>query len=187
MYDYVYTDKVIRYIRKALIKLWNDNGEIKGFDELNVLKRADTMYAEVEKIALKAYQKLIKKYGSDTDFLPEFLSAINATLGYSFNNELERKKYRFAESMVAVEKDYNFKHALALVALQLSSMADLVTDEAVLQKYLENGYRQVKWVTERDGKVCEVCKSRDGKIYPINKIPEKPHINCRCRFEGVRE
>lgn len=49
MYDYVYTDKVIRYIRKALIKLWNDNGEIKGFDELNVLKRADTMYAEVEK------------------------------------------------------------------------------------------------------------------------------------------
>lgn len=31
-----------------------------------------------------------------------------------------------------------------------------------------------------------IAKERDGKIYPINAIPPKPHPGCRCWYEEVR-
>ncbi|MGN0192218.1 MAG: hypothetical protein ACI4CY_01660 [Candidatus Gastranaerophilaceae bacterium] len=36
------------------------------------------------------------------------------------------------------------------------------------------------WVTESGSNVCDVCKSLNGKIFSGNKIPPKPHPNCRC-------
>lgn len=36
------------------------------------------------------------------------------------------------------------------------------------------------WVTESGSNVCDVCKSLNGKVFSGNKIPPKPHPNCRC-------
>lgn len=42
----------------------------------------------------------------------------------------------------------------------------------------------VKWVTERDGKVCPICRPLDGKpsIEWVDRFPVGPpaHPNCRC-------
>ena len=45
------------------------------------------------------------------------------------------------------------------------------------------------WVTEKDGKVCPICKPLDGLPYSIwgNKFPSGPraHDNCRCFLKWV--
>ncbi|AXE31628.1 hypothetical protein DK842_18020 [Chromobacterium phragmitis] len=38
----------------------------------------------------------------------------------------------------------------------------------------------VKWVSTLDMRTSSICRSRDGKVYPVNSGPRPPaHINCR--------
>jgi hypothetical protein len=41
----------------------------------------------------------------------------------------------------------------------------------------------LKWVSTLDSRVCNLCASRDGKVYEISKAPPAPaHFGpCRCR------
>lgn len=50
--------------------------------------------------------------------------------------------------------------------------------------YDEAGAKKVKWVTVGDGRVRKEHKLRNGKIYPIDKIPDRG-FNCRCGFIPV--
>jgi hypothetical protein len=45
----------------------------------------------------------------------------------------------------------------------------------------------VKWITEEDELRCAECAERHNKVYHIDSIPPKPHINCRCYFEPVKK
>lgn len=40
-----------------------------------------------------------------------------------------------------------------------------------------------KWLTEPGA--CKVCKSMHGKLYDKDKVPKKPHPNCKCHVEEV--
>ncbi len=62
-----------------------------------------------------------------------------------------------------------------------------MVDTARIDTFKKNGIRRVKWQTQEDEKVCEECNERDGKIYPIDNIPTKPHYRCRCWVEPVLE
>ena len=44
----------------------------------------------------------------------------------------------------------------------------------------ENEKEKIVWETEKDLRVCEVCRNRDGKVYELKRVPKKPHYNCRC-------
>jgi SPP1 gp7 family putative phage head morphogenesis protein len=58
-------------------------------------------------------------------------------------------------------------------------------DNATLDGYKDSGVDEVEWHTNIDGRECKVCRERNGKIYKIDKVPPKPHRNCRCRYAPV--
>lgn len=44
----------------------------------------------------------------------------------------------------------------------------------------------VKWITERDERVCSVCEPRDGVVYQADQAPDLPaHPRCRCGLVAV--
>ena len=76
---------------------------------------------------------------------------------------------------------------MSLWSQQTAQYADIVTDAAVIQAFVDAGISKVRWITQEDEKVCKTCRERNGKVYPITELPEKPHWRCRCYFEAVIE
>ncbi|MGU8469996.1 minor capsid protein [Clostridium perfringens] len=57
---------------------------------------------------------------------------------------------------------------------------------ASLQSYKDAGVEEVEMLAAKDERLCEVCGSEHGKIYPINEAPILPlHPNCRCTIVPV--
>jgi SPP1 gp7 family putative phage head morphogenesis protein len=71
-------------------------------------------------------------------------------------------------------------------ARQAKQFADEITDAAVLDDLKAQGYQKVQWHSEEDARVCDICYERNNKIYDIDNIPPKPHINCRCWLTGIK-
>lgn len=188
---YEYTDVIISYLNKRFIGVFGKAKALSSFDELNVLQYSHEMYGELEQIAeealLKLAQYIYNKYhdSSKTDidigWLLLVLSEYNAVTKYIYLNEVERKRSRFAESVIASDtKIEEIERAMRLWAAMVGQYAIEVTDAALLQAYVDNGVEKVIWVTTVDERRCVVCAKREGKTYDINKIPAKPHIGCRC-------
>jgi SPP1 gp7 family putative phage head morphogenesis protein len=45
----------------------------------------------------------------------------------------------------------------------------------------------VQWVTAEDERVCQQCEHLDGLVFPIDKVPNRPHIGCRCKIVKARK
>ncbi|MEJ6348790.1 minor capsid protein [Holzapfeliella sp. He02] len=53
--------------------------------------------------------------------------------------------------------------------------------EAQKQSVVKNGYKKLGWVAEPRSSTCSICRSRDGKIYDIDDLPQAPaHPFCKC-------
>jgi SPP1 gp7 family putative phage head morphogenesis protein len=106
-----------------------------------------------------------------------------------FNNEIDRKKSRLFESLVAstAERHQSYKTAENLIVRQVKQYAIDLEDAIAMVAYDDVGVKKVMWVAEDDYKTCGECKALDGEIFPINETPPKQHINCRCVLIPVRE
>jgi SPP1 gp7 family putative phage head morphogenesis protein len=170
-----------------------------AFDELNVISASyeiyDSAYALIEKESARLVKSVYKSYrrGDDSTFDPlafvlALLLAYNPVTKYVFKNELDRKRSRFAEGVIA--SDTPMEEVALAKRLLLGITAQFLDDttfDSMVQAYKDNGTKKVRWVTAEDDKRCKECKSRHGLIYKIDKIPPKPHIHCRCWVEEVRE
>lgn len=195
MTPYNKTDKVISYLNKQYTKLFR---KLTSFDELNVINVSHEIYGEVERLVEQESKRLVKSvYGSysesaeisDTDataFVLALMLAYNPVTKYVFKNELDRKRSRFAEGVISSDTPREeVELAKRLLAALDKQFLDDVTFDTVVKAYEDDGVEEVRWVTAVDDKRCKECKSRHGKIYPINRIPTKPHIHCRCYVEKV--
>ena len=194
---YSKADKVIEYLNKRYLKLFD---RVTGFDELNVINVSHEIYDSAYELVKQESARLVKSvYGSyrkgedETSnfdpiaFVAALLLAYNPVTKYVFENEIERKRSRFAEGVIASDTPTE-EIALAkrLLLGITSQFMDDVTFDSMIQAYEDNGTEEVRWVTAEDDRRCKECKSRHGKIYPISKIPSKPHIHCRCWVEEVK-
>ena len=198
MMDYEYTDKVIAYIDKQLIERYSRLKSLVSFDELNVLQEVNTLYREVGVIVRRAFVKLANEVYADTlrkrayrsleeQWVDNLLNSYDPVSKYVFSHEEDRKCARLIEAIIASDtKAKEVDAALRSMSFMCRVYADRVTDEAVMQAYIDDEEEWVKWVAEKDEKTCSVCHGRDGKIYEINSVPCDPHPNCRCRRERVR-
>lgn len=192
-------DKVIEYLNKQFLKLFK---KVTNFDELNVISVSHEIYESAYELVKQESARLVKLVYEDyreaeeenenefdpTAFVAALLIAYNPVTKYVFENEVERKRSRFAEGVIASDTP-NDEIALAerLLLGITSQFMDDATLDSIIQAYKDDGVTHVRWITEEDDKRCKECKSRHGKIYPIDKIPSKPHIHCRCFVERVRK
>lgn len=121
-------------------------------------------------------------------WLAAFLIAYNAVTKYVYLNEVDRKRDRLAESINSSgDKSAEMDRGMTYWARMTGWYVDLVVDETTLKAYKDSGVKKVRWNTQGDSKVCHICRERNGQIYPIDKIPPKPHPGCRCWFTKVVE
>lgn len=141
-------------------------------------------------LAVMVYERTEPHGGKEPDeaWLLAFLKEYNPVTLYIYTNEVDRKREYAAESIIAAKaKAPEFQRALRYWSRFTANYADLVTDEAVLQAYKDSGVKQVVWHTEQDERVCDECEPREGQVYPIDKIPPKPHVGCRCWYTPVKD
>lgn len=193
---YKTTDKVIAYLNKRYIKLF-EKAKALSFDEQNVISVSHEIYdtaleetkRELARLSKKIYDRYALDEGKEIDgtaFVVALMLAYDPTTKYVYENEVDRKRARFAESVIS--SDTPLEEIMAsqrLWAAMNKVFADEVTFQAMIQAYKDGGVKRVKWVTSPDESRCKVCASMHGKIYGINNIPSKPHRNCRCWVEVV--
>ena len=200
-------DKAIKDMNRRNLRAFDGLKTLK-FDELNVLKSVAKVYDNYVSIAKRRYrqiaedaylealilagmerekaEKLAEESITD-DWVLDMLEDYDALTLYSFVNEVERKKQRTAESILAAQdKTAEVEKALRLWTLQVSQYADNSVLYATLDGYEKAGIKKVKWVSEKDSKVCNICNELDGKIFDIDKVPQIPHWRCRCILEPVK-
>jgi hypothetical protein len=194
---YSKTDKTIAYLNKQYAKLFR---RVTSFDELNVIAVSHEIYDEVLKVVEQEATRLVKSvYDSyrESETIPasEALAMVVAMLGaynpvtkYVYENELDRKRARFAEGVISSDTPAE-ELALAkrLLAAMNKQFADDATFDAVVKAYTDDGVKRVRWITAVDDRRCKECKARHHKVYNIDNIPPKPHLHCRCYVEKVDE
>lgn len=192
---YSQTDKTTAYLNKQYAKLFRS---VASFDELNVIPASheiyNRIYTLVEQEAARLSKAVYKKYKHEENeepfdalaFVLAMLLGYNPVTKYIFKNELDRKRARFAESLIASETPHEeLGRALRQVSGMSAQFMDDVTFETLVQVFRDNGVERVRWVTSPDDRRCKECASMHNRIYSINDIPAKPHIHCRCWIEEV--
>lgn len=185
--------KAVRRFEAARRKL----SDLK-FDELNVIKTVKNLYRDLAAdnkkaffdLAVMAYQDAQPhgKKEPDMSWLLALLDSYDPVYLVVYTHEVERKRDRLIEGVIASSSKYKeFRRGLSLWSRFTGHELDRVTDEATLKSFRDAGVKKVSWRTEDDEKVCETCGPRDGKVYDIDKVPAKPHINCRCWLESVND
>lgn len=188
---YEYTDVIIRYLNKRFIEVFHRLKSLVSFDELNVLQSTRLIYDELMQIteekllelAVYYYNGTVKnpKTNIDREWLYLILDDYDPITKYVFLHEVERKRARLAESILASQnKSKEIDTALRYWSAMVAQYAIEVTDEAVKQAYIDDGVERVMWVSMLDDRRCKECEKREGKVYDISNVPPKPHIGCRC-------
>lgn len=192
------TDKVIEYLNKQYLRIFRKAKNLTAFDELNVIGLSHEVYDEALTVTREEMTRLAdtiyKRYReSDTPesgvgvaWVLALMAAYNPVTKYIYDNEVERKRSRFAESVISSETPREeIDRSLRLWIAQNKQLADDITFDAIVQAYEDDGVTEVRWVTHPDDRRCATCRERHGNIYPIDNIPPKPHINCRCYVRRV--
>lgn len=188
---YAYTDKALKYLRRYYIREFDTAKMRIRADTLNVISVSKELYDDISAETERVFRKIAMwKYRqiSGEDFiigmwLSGLLNNPDPLTGYVWRNDIDRKRAYFAESVLSGESlDKAAKKALRYWYQSQKQYADNITDAAALQAYADTQTQFVKWRTADDCKVCAVCNDRDGRIYPIDHVPRKPHYNCRCYY-----
>ena len=180
------------------------------FDELNVIgvkKHVDKLYKNIYKIirseflavANDIYEEVAAEaveMGFDGDlgdidesWLDEFFSKYSPVTKYVFIKEIDRKKSRLFEALVASLEDRldGYTTAENLLKRQIKQCGIELEDDIVKTAYKDVKVNKVQWVAEHDKKTCGVCDELDGEIFDLEDAPDKQHINCRCYLIPVKE
>lgn len=201
-------DEMIREMNRELVRNF---GALKmaKWDRINIIRTVTDVYRRSERKARRRYAEvwydaymlgLTEMCGksrseairmadkADIEELVDLmLDEVDPLTRYRFSEEMERKAYRLAESMeVATNRNQEIDRAMRYWSKQIAQYAILITDAALLHAFDDAGIEKAEWVAIRDGRECHECRERDGKVYPIDRFPAKPHFGCRCGRRPVR-
>ena len=197
------TDKAIDALAtRTFARFKRFRNKCKGADLLEaafVLKEAEFLYehllTDAEEIfadlGKKQYLKIFpkgKNKPNDSWVRKNIIEEYNTVTKYRFDNESERKQGYLFEAALASPDDIDttVRKALNLWTRQLTQYAEETGRKAAIQAYEDAGVTLVKWVSEKDEKVCSDCNDLDGTVFEITQIPDTPHHNCRCHLIPVK-
>lgn len=167
-----------------------------AFDELNVVSDVRKLYEELDNASRSAFGDIYEYYytmeapGIETQpdgWLDKFLAQPSPVIKYAWTTEALRKRDHLTESLIATkglvtEYDYAMRYWTRMSGW----FAVDVADAALMQSRRDTGVTLVMWKAEDDDRTCVTCWDLDGKIFPLNSVPIKPHPNCRCWTVKVR-
>ena len=196
---YTLTDRALELLNRKAIQRFKDaqqQAAIFDFDELTVIRTVKDLYSSLASDNRSVFLDLARAKYDETDphgdgdldylWLMAFLDESNPVTKYRYTTEIDRKRDYTAEAVIAAtDKAHEYKRGLVYWGNFTAEYAELVTDAASLQAMKDAGVKRVRWVSEKDNRVCDKCQERDGKIYPIDKVPAKSHFRCRCHLEAV--
>lgn len=178
------------------------------FDEMNILqtkRHVNKLYKKVFSAVRKEFLKIIDPIiqevyaealdmGFDGDirdldeaWIEEFFEEYNPVTKYVFANEIERKKMRLFESLVAdmPGKMQSYKTAEKLLTKQIQQYAIELEDAITKAVYKDIKVEYVMWNAEDDDKTCGVCNELDEQVFELKDAPPKQHYGCRCYLTPV--
>lgn len=194
---YETSDKAIELLNKKAIKRFKSaqrQAWLLGFDELNIIKIVTELYQELAKdnrttfldLAFLVYNETTP-HGTtppDSTWLLALLDEYDPVTLYQYSKEVPRKRDRAIESIIAAtDKGKEFQKALRYWSAMTQEYADIVTYQTIIKAFKDAGVKKVRWITEDDDRVCEICGPRHMKIYSIDDVPPKAHWGCRCWIE----
>lgn len=202
-----YADKAIKYMNRVNLRSFGKLKQLK-FDELNVVGAVDQTYDESIRIAKKRYREIAirafiealilcgytrkraEEEAEDSiteDWLLDMMEEYDPVTLYQFLPEAERKKQRLVEALIAAHnKGQEVDKALRLWTLQIAHYADKSVVDGTIDGFKGAGVKKVRWIAVDDERTCPDCRKLDGKIFDIDKVPDRPHYRCRCVLELVK-
>lgn len=195
---YKYSDLKFDELNKMIVRRFNSaKREVKkkkykdNFQTLSALYKkldADARY-HLKQLVSQQYRYIGKEIGlKELDdefedlFLENILTAPDPITLYSYESEVYRKRDRAVEGTDASHKTAELDKSMRLWSQMVGQYADNVSYMAAVKAYEDAGIKYVRWVTQRDDRVCNTCEERDGRIYPVAALPTRPHWRCRCWF-----
>lgn len=198
---YDYADRILIALVKSIRRRFKRLRTIQ-IDELNIIPiSVSELYDDLEELNRKAFENIAKHYyGTGFDmWLEKFLDTPNETIKYAYTTETLRKRARLEEALIAVERQHTqtaahikqgtptqeIERAMKAWVQMSGWFAVEVTDEAVKTLWKQNSVKRVRWRIADEPNVCGICIGLDGQIFALDKVPPKPHPNCRCYLEVV--
>lgn len=203
---YSAADKAIKLMNRKNLRAFN-HLKLAKWDEANIIREVGTVYDTSAKDARKRYleiaidayiaamlsagqngKKAKRKAMDDItdDWILAMLEESDPVTLYAFLPEKDRKKERLIEALAAAQnRNLEIDKALRYWTLQVGQYAINAVDRARMEAFFDAGVENVMWNAEKDEKTCEICRERDGKVYAIEDVPSKPHLNCRCWYSPV--
>ena len=201
MYEYI--DENVERLKKQTQTAFNNfRLSLLKFDELNVMQvktETESLFTKLKRQSDRFYTGLLNHLAESMGFeedkydLYELLETYSGTLLYSFSTEMERKRERLFETMVAID-DMSDPEILSQQKKNIRNWNTQVEEFGVdiernifLSELRDSGIRKVQWMTAEDERVCTDCSDLNGIVFDIDNVPRRPHIGCRCWLKGVSE
>ena len=201
MYEYI--DENVERLKKQTQTAFNNfRLSLLKFDELNVMQvktKTESLFTKLKRQSDRFYTGLLNHLAESMGFeedkydLDELLETYSGTLLYSFSTEMERKRERLFETMVAID-DMSDPEILSQQKKNIRNWNTQVEEFGVdiernifLSELRDSGIRKVQWMTAEDERVCTDCSDLNGIVFDIDNVPRRPHIGCRCWLKGVSE
>lgn len=201
MYEYI--DENVERLKKQTQTAFNNfRLSLLKFDELNVMQvktKTESLFTKLKRQSNRFYTGLLNHLAESMGFeedkydLDELLETYSGTLLYSFSTEMERKRERLFETMVAID-DMSDPEILSQQKKNIRNWNTQVEEFGVdiernifLSELRDSGIRKVQWMTAEDERVCTDCSDLNGIVFDIDNVPRRPHIGCRCWLKGVSE
>ena len=201
MYEYI--DENVERLKKQTQTAFNNfRLSLLKFDELNVMQvktETESLFTKLKRQSNRFYTGLLNHLAESMGFeedkydLDELLETYSGTLLYSFSTEMERKRERLFETMVAID-DMSDPEILEQQKKNIRNWNTQVEEFGVdiernilLSELRDSGISKVKWMTAEDERVCSDCSDLNGIVFDIDNVPRRPHIGCRCWLKGVSE
>lgn len=200
-------DKVIVRLNKRNLRRF-DKLKLAAWDELNLVKSIKKTYKQAQDDAIREYIELgvmaymdamilagvsraraesIARRNIDRGWVLEYLAETDPVTMYQFMTETERKAQRLTEAVeIEQARQVEIERALRSWSRQTGQYAISIVDRAMIDGFAKAGVKKVRWNTERDERVCEVCEELDGQVFSVYNVPPKQHYNCRCWLTPVK-
>lgn len=192
-------DKELEELKPVIIALLNNLRlrAMSGRDNRVLKRQVKDTFDEIDSRAKNLFRKVANEYYTVTlKDIDQWLDEYYEVTQYVYKNEWERKTERYLEVLLTFRnsnKSFSSadmleaqKRAANLIVSQIDEYGVFSVDKAMNKNFKANGVKRIKWNTQKDKRVCEVCRSRNGKIFSVNGAPGKAHYRCRCYYSEVK-